>query len=222
MSRRAIAILYPLATVPLLFAAGCTVLGVIAGKALPPPTIPPAYADLHGQSVAVMTWADDAIMIDFPDVRLDLAGSIQMKLQQAQQAKVKELKDMTFATTAAAVVRWQNNHPENDTLPLPQVAPKLNASRVIYVELSNLQTRSDASVELYRGTATATLQVVEVVPGVAQGKVAYEESGITVVFPPKAREEGTPDGSDFAIYRGTVDALAGELAKRFVPHEEEQ
>jgi hypothetical protein len=170
-----------------------------------------------------MTWADDAIMIDFPDARLDLSGSIQLKLQQALQAKVKDLKDTTFPTTASAVVRWQNNHPEYDALPLPDVAPKLNASRVIYVELSNLQTRSDASVELFRGSATATLKVVEVPPGGGgKGKIAYEESGITVVFPPKAREEGTPDGSDFSIYRGTVDALASEIAKRFVSHQEEQ
>ena len=119
-------------------------------------------------------------------------------------------------------MRFQENHPEYEALPLAEVAPKLGTSRVIYVEIENLQTRSDASVELFRGSASATLKVVEVPHGGGEGEVAYEESSIAAVFPPDAREEGSPDGNDFTIYRGTVDALTTEIAKRFVPHQEEQ
>ncbi len=206
----------------LLGPSGCSVLGVLAGKVAPPQTIAAQYKGLQNQSVAVMAWAGEGPLIDFPDLRLDLAGSLQTKLLQARDVKTKELTGVTFPNSAASVVRFQENHPEYDATPLVDVAPKFGATRVVYVEVEDLQTRSPASVELYRGTASATLKVVEVPPGGGPGKIAYEESGISVVFPPKSREEGTPNGNDFVIYRGTVDALSSEIAKRFVPHAEEQ
>ena len=201
---------------------GCTLFGVLAGKVVPAPTIQPKYTGLKDQTVAIMVWAGDGTLIDFPDVRLDIAGGLQTKLQQAKDVKTKSLVGITFPVSTASVVRYQENHPENEAKPLTEVAPKLKTSRVIYVELENLQTRSNASVELYRGNASATLKVVEVPPDGGPGKIAYEESGIEVVFPPKSREEGTPAGNDFVIYRGTVDGLTTEIAKRFVPYQEEQ
>jgi hypothetical protein len=161
-------------------------------------------------------------MIDFPDVRTDLAGGLQTKLKAAEQAKTKELAGITFPHTPAAVVRLQENHPEYEAMPLVEVAPKLGTTRVIYVEIENLQTRSDAAVELYRGSGSVTLKVVEIPPDGGPARVALEESAISAVFPPNAREEGTPDGNDFAYYRGTVDALTTEIAKRFVPYREDQ
>jgi hypothetical protein len=147
---------------------------------------------------------------------------LQTKLQQAVQAKTKELVGVTFPVPPASVVRFQQNHPEIEATPPAEVAAKLGASRVIYVEIENLQTRSDASVELYRGSASATVKVIEVPQGATKGTIGYEEARISAVFPPHAREEGKPDGNDFTYYRGTVDALTTELAKRFVPYEEEQ
>jgi hypothetical protein len=201
---------------------GCTLLGALAGKALPPPTVAAQYAGLQNQSIAILVWAPEGTLIDFPDVRLDVAGGLQNKLVQAQNAKAKELTGITFPARPAAIVRLQENHPEYEALPLSEVAPKLGTSRVIYVEIENLQTRADASVELYRGSASATLKVVEVPPGGGPGIVVYDESGVPAVFPPKSREEGTPNGNDFAIYRGTVDELTSAIAMRFVSHPEEQ
>jgi hypothetical protein len=222
MNRLSIAILYPLCAILLFTAPGCTLFGVLAGKVVPPPMIQPKYTGLKDQTVAIMVWAGDGTLIDFPDVRLDIAGGLQTKLQQAKDVKTKSLAGITFPVTTASVVRYQENHPENEAKPLTEIAPKLKTSRVIYVEIENLQTRSNASVELYRGSASATLKVVEVPPDGGPATIAYEESGIEALFPPKAREEGTPAGNDFVIYRGTVDALTTEIAKRFVPYQEEQ
>ena len=199
---------------------GCTLIGVLASKVVPPPTIAPQYTGMQGQSVAIMAWAPDGTVIDFPNVRLDLAGSLQQKLEQARDAKSRELKGVTFPTPASSIVRLQENRPELEGAPLTDVAPELGASRLVYVEIEFLQTRSDAAVELYRGSASATLKVVEVAAD-GTAKVAYEESGITAVFPPGAREEGTPDGNDFVMYRGTVQELTSEIAKRFIRHAEE-
>ena len=207
--------------ISLLTVPGCTLFGALAGKVVPAPTIAPRYTGFQDQSIAIMVWAGEGPTIDFPDVRVDVAGSLQNKLKQGQ-AGTKALAGITFPTPPTAVVRFQENHPEYESMPIVEVAPKLKTTRVIYVEIENLQTRSDASVELFRGSASASIKVIEVPPGGGEAKVAYEESSISAVFPPDAREEGSPDGNDFAIYRGTVDALTTEIAKRFVPYQEEQ
>lgn len=199
---------------------GCTLLGVLASKVVPEPVVAARYAGLQGQSVAIMVWAPEGTLIDFPDVRLDIAGSLQKKLEQAAAAKTKEVKGISFPTPPASVVRLQENQPEIEAMPLAEVAPRLGASRVIYVEIENLQTRSDASVELYRGSASATIKVVEVSGG--KGTIAYEESGVAAVFPPNAREEGMLEGNDSMMYAGAVNELTSEIAKRFIPHREDQ
>jgi hypothetical protein len=112
------------------------------------------------------------------------------------------------------------DHPELDGLPIADIAPKLGVSRLIYIEIENFNTRSDQSVDLFRGNLSATVQVVEVINGHA--KVAFEENRVTATYPPKSPEEGVPGVGDMRIYVGTIDAFATEAANRFLPHEEEQ
>src|SRR5262249_40561646 len=65
----------------LLSAVGCAATGAIAGKLMPPQTIPPKYVGLYGQSVGVMVWTDRGLQIDYPTLGLDLANSIDHKLR---------------------------------------------------------------------------------------------------------------------------------------------
>ena len=197
-------------------AAGCSVLGV-AAHALPEPKVPARYSGLRGHSVAVLVWAPRGLETDYPALRLDLVTAVQARLKNAQQARKAELKDATFPHVPASMVRFQEDHPELERSPIVTVAPRLGVERLIYIELENFQTRSDQSVELFRGTATISLRVVEVEGG--QAKVAYEESGLGVVFPPSAPAEGVPNADDSRIYRGTVDQLATGVARRFYAHE---
>src|SRR5437588_307573 len=71
-----------------------------------------------------------------------------------------------------------------------EVAPRLGVTRLIYVEVEDFGTRAPASIELFRGSMTATLKVVEVSGDNA--KVGYEENGIKAVYPPHVPEDGTP------------------------------
>ena len=95
----------------------------------------------------------------------------------------------------------------------------LNASRVIYVEISSFQTRANDSVELYRGSITAIVKVLEV----KDGKVTtgFEDRNVAAVFPPKSPEEGVADLSDEVVYQGTMKELATQIAIRFIHHGEE-
>jgi hypothetical protein len=197
---------------------GCNVVGVLA-QAMPRDTIPPAYTKLAGQTVVVYVWADRGVRIDWPDIQFNLTSGVQSKLQEAQKADPIEIKDAKFPLGAASVARFQEDHPELESEPITRIAPMLNASRVIYVEISSFQTRSNDSVELYRGSITAIVKVLEV----KDGKVStgFEDRNVAAVFPPKSPEEGVADLSDEIVYQGTIKELATQIAIRFIHHSDE-
>ena len=196
---------------------GCMVAGVVA-NAMPRFTAA-AYPGLAGQTVAVMVDVDDAILIDWPELRLDVAAGVQDKLHQAQAAGSKELEKTQFPVPPASVVRFQREHPEIHAQPLTKIAPRLGGiSRLIYVEMEDFQTHPAGSVDLFRGSVSARVRVVEVADGRAH--VAYEDV-VKALFPVRAPEEGVPGADEYAIYRGTVNELTSEIAKRFITHESE-
>lgn len=197
------------------FATGCSVIGV-AANAMPEGNVPARYANLRAHSVATLVWVPRGLETDYPALRLDLTSSVQGRLQRAQDAGRAELKASTFPHAPASLVRFQEDHPELERTPIVNVAPRLGVERLIYIEVENFQTRSDQAVDLFRGSATASLRVVEIEGG--QAKVAYEESGLTVTFPPTARSEGVPNAGDARISRGTIDLLSTVIARRFYAH----
>ena len=201
---------------------GCQLLGVAAYKLTPPPTIKPKYTSLKGQSIGVMVWVDRGLRIDWPGASLDLANAVQGKLKAEQeQKKQKTLSGATFPVLPASIVRYQRDHPELEALTITDIAPKFGVQRLIYVELEELATRSDASVQLFRGIASATVRVIEVAPD-GTANTAFEQNSVQTAFPPRAPVEGVPNAGDYKIYVGTIDALATEIVRLFVPYQLEE
>jgi hypothetical protein len=197
---------------------GCTIIGVIAAKTIPQ-TEDAKYVGLMGQPVGVMVWADRAVRIDFDRIQLDIANNIQAALKSATAA---ELKDATFPVQPASIVRYQRDHPYIETMPVTEFAAELGVTRLIYVELERFSTRSDFAYTMYRGTAVATLKIVEIDPATRQAVVAFEENGVTAGFPRKGPVEGEVVGTDAAFYGGTIQVLTEEIVKRLVKHEVDQ
>jgi hypothetical protein len=134
--------------------------------------------------------------------------------------KAKSLLNTTYPVQPTSIARFQQDHPELDTMSVTEIAPKLGGiSRLIYIEIEDFATRSDMSIDLFRGTAKATVKVVEIADG--QAKVTFEQNGVQASYPKKAPAEGIPNAGDYRIYVGTVDAFATEIANLFVPHEGE-
>jgi hypothetical protein len=196
---------------------GCAVAGAVAGKVLPPPTIHPKYLGLAGQSVGVMVWTDRGVQVDYPSLALDLANSTQKKLMA--ETKTEELKKSFFPVQPASIARYQMDHPTLDFKDVTEVAPKLGVNRLIYLEIEDFSTRAPGSVELFRGSMTTTLKVVEIDGDSA--KVAYEENGIKATFPANVPPDGTPDGDDVRFYAGTIDAMSTQVRQRLVSYQEE-
>lgn len=187
---------------------GCYAAGAIANIAIPK-RAEAKYAGLAEQSAGVMVWVDRAAKFEWESIQIDLANQIQNKLSGNP---AKELKGTTWPVSAGFVLRYQVEHPGIEAIPITDTAPKLGVSRLIYVEVEQFSTRAEATYQMFRGSVTATLRVVEVSGGTA--KIGYEEAGIRAFFPPKSPPDGVVNATDAVIYRGTIATLAQEIADR--------
>jgi hypothetical protein len=219
--RRRVRLILPSALCLLPFLTGCTILGFAAAK-LPAPTVPARYV-LAGKTVGVMVWADRGIVLDWSSrIQRDLARSVQSKLEEeVKRGKVKDVKGASFPVKPESILKFQQDHPEIEDAPITDVAAKLGVSVLIYIELEDFSTRPDGGVELFRGVGEATVKVIEIDPATKAATIAFEENAVTGTFPPQAPPEGMPTIGDYKTYMGTVDALGGEIALRFLPHPEE-
>ncbi len=203
----------------LLVPAGCSWLGYAASAM--PQTVEAKYKGLQGQTVGIMVWADRGLRMDWGSkLQIDLASAVQSKLVAAGNIDddIKELKGTTFPLDPRSIVRYQRGHPQIEGMKLTDVVPKFGVQRVIYIEINDFQTHAAASVDLYRGSATASVRVLEITGDKAT--VAYAEDNIKALYPPNVSTDGTPRGSVAAMYVGTIDVLSTEIAKRFFTHEE--
>jgi len=204
------------AVLPLVLLSGCAVLGFLASR-LPQADIKPAYNGLSGETVAIVVDADEAQRLDFPNIEADIATALKNHLIES---KSKPLENTRFVDPYS-VVQFQRNHPEIKGMPVTDIAPRFGATRVLYVELREFSTRSDAAVDLFKGKALGNVKVVEVKPNdPGSAKVSWKEDDIQVKFP-NNNDEGQPQSDDInadVIYLGTVQSLALEISERFYQH----
>jgi hypothetical protein len=196
---------------------GCVLLG-LAAYAAPKPNEAASYHGLTKKRVAVMVWTDRAMSIDWPKLQLDLARGIQSRLvtQTQQKSPPKELEGTTFAAVES-VIRFQRDHPETETQAITDVAPRMDIDRLIYIEIEQFSTRPEESLELFRGSLTANVKVVE---NLADGKakVGFQADRIKVTYPSKTPDEGVPGLNDGDVYERTLEEFAIKVVNEFVPH----
>jgi len=203
----------------LLLPAGCGAIGYVASAVAGDETVEASYKGLAGQTVAIVVWARQGVCMDYNMLPGDVALSLNADLYSVTYGKdaKSELKGVRYVDPRA-VLRWQKNHPELDGAPIEQIAPKLGASRVIYVEINEFQTHSPLSPDLLRGRAVAMIKVLEVGP--KGPKAAFTESDITALYPPNSVEGvgASEDTNEAKVYDETVKAFAAEIACRFIEH----
>lgn len=195
-------------------------IGAVVAHAIPR-TREAAYKKLAHQTVGVMCWADQGIRADNNYIQIDIAAGVEQKLKAKQATdKPKCLEGATFPIAPTVIAQYQEDHPEIEGLPITETAAKFNLTRLVYIEVTQFATRSAASLQLYRGTLTGNLQVVEISKtGVA--KVAYRENDIKISFPKDTPTDGLPNGNDYKIYTGTIDKFTTEIVHRLAPYEED-
>ncbi len=208
-----------LVTLLLPLTGGCAILGY-AAAVIPGPGTKAHYPGLAGQRVAVLAWTERAVTYDFDNLPADVSMGVANKLIVAAKPDIKteELKGTSFVDPRQ-VFRWQKNHPELANRSISEVAPRLaaelGATRVIYVEISPFSIYDPRTPVLLKGYASMTIRVAEITGQTV--KLGYEEADVTVEYPEKA-PEGLPPSDQITptyIYRGLVDTMTTEVAKRF-------
>lgn len=198
---------------------GCAILGY-AAAVIPGAGTKARYPGLAGQKVAVMTWAERAVVYDFSTVQSDVSTSVLNKLKQAAdpKAKAEELAGTTFVDARQAY-RFQKNHPEFENRSLTEIAPKvaaaLGCTRLVWVELQPFTIYDPRTPILLKGHTTATIRVAEI--NGDQVTMGFEEAGLSVEFP-KSAPEGVPPSDKMTptyVYKGLIDELTTQVALRF-------
>src|SRR5258705_2170613 len=94
------------------------------------------YEGLKGHTCAVMVWADWRTRTEYSVIQLDVGKALTKKLEEQLKPRKEGKKEeaITF-TNPASVVRYQREHPEGMSMPIAEVAPRLQAQRGVYVEL---------------------------------------------------------------------------------------
>jgi hypothetical protein len=199
---------------------GCAIFGYVAAIT-PGAGTKARYAGLAGQKVAVLTWVERAVTYDYGALTSDTSMGVQNKLVAATNPKLKleELKGTTYVDPRQ-VYRWQRNHPELENRSIEEIAPKaaaaLGCTRLIYLELSPFSVYDPRTPVLLKGSSTVTIRVAEIDPA-GHVKIGYEEAGVLAEFPEKSPEGVPPTDSvtPTYIYKGLVDKITTEVAKRF-------
>jgi len=196
---------------------GCGIIGAAASK-VTRTMVQPAYTGLANETVGVMVTADRGTQIEYPRVQLDVAQSVQAKLQGAQKNEAKELTGTQFPASAnpSAIFAFQRNYPQYDVEPIASVAPRLGVSRVIYIEIETLALNPGDVMELFRGEAVGRVRVVEVSGN--QGKIVFSDK-VSAVFPEDAPPDGLPNLNRSLTYRGLIDSLGTAVVEKFIAHE---
>jgi len=198
---------------------GCDAVGVVANAASGNEQVAPSYTGLKERHVGIMVWVDTGVAIDHPVLQGEVARGLQDKLQQAANAKENSVKGIVW-TQADQILRFQEDHPEFQTDSAEEIAPRLNLTRLIYVEIETLSLHPNRAVDLTRGSVIGDLKVLEVSDGKAQ--VVYQESNVNITYPPHTPPEGLTGLNDDEVYTKSVDAFTTELAKRFITHPAEE
>lgn len=200
----------------LVLPAGCNIIGAVAGK-MPKPDIEAAYKGLVNQSVGVMVWVDRETAIQWPSMQLDLAGAIETKLKEAQKAEIKDLAGTTFPWPAASYIKYRQEHPEIDSMPITDVAPRFKGvTRLLFVEVNGFATRAEGTTQLYLGTMDVTMRMIEIEGG--KGTIAFEEAHIGSKYPESATKDGVLGSNDSIIYRGSIGVSSTNVVKRLIQH----
>src|SRR6476659_4401493 len=139
--------LYITALLSLCFSPGCASDQQPKNKYVETPAV--LYEDLRGHTAAVMIWADWRTRNEYSQIQLDLGKRLTAKLEEHLKPKKEGEKPkgpLTQFTLPASVVRYQREHPEVMSEPIAEVAPHLQAERVIFVELEEFAVHNPQAI----------------------------------------------------------------------------
>jgi hypothetical protein len=177
----------------------------------PDPTkkVPAEFGRLAGHRVAIVVWADQGTLFEYPYIRFELAEYVAYHLKQ----KIRPIGLVSNREIAA----YQQSHYDWDSVAPARIGQQFDADLVLYVEVLEYTTRGGGTDYLLSGRGRVALAVHDVRAEPSQQRGYHGEAQVRY---PESGSLGSTEATTATVHRRTLDLLAQAVAKKFYDHEE--
>lgn len=193
--------------------AGCNVVGWVGqsfGSDEPPPVLVKAeYTGLDNQIVAVLVDADLATLYAHPAAQLEVCTAVTNRIA-ANVPGVSVIDPRQIISFQQRNIYWS-------TATYSDLADKLDATRLVFVDLTEFRMHEPGNVHITRGLITASVGVAET-DGPDPDDLAYANV-VSATYPPGS-SVGVPEGDLATIRKATLDLFSLAVAGKFYDHKE--
>ena len=172
--------------------------------------IPPEFDKLQGKNVAIVVWAAQETLFDYPHVRMELGLHIGDKL-------LSELKNVRIVDG-----RKIEDHVQRallDSINPEEIGRKFDCDMVLYIELLEFQIREADAPDFLRAKIHASVTVFDLRVDPDEPK-RYELEDVTAIYP--ANHPLLFNETNAVIVRKEAYEMFAEMvARKFYTHEVE-
>ncbi len=198
----------------LLAAGGCGELGYLLYVIAPPDkpkTVEAEFKNLEGQTVAMVFYADQKVLYEYPNARAELSAAMGEQLR----ANVKTIK----LVDSRKVLALQDQKINWDTMSKSDLGRQFGADYVLQVTLMEFTMRDEGSINIYRGKIVAEASLYKVGDPNFRDDRVWHCDDIHSIYPEKTNS-GVPAENDIRIRNQTIKLFVERVAWKFYKHEE--
>lgn len=167
------------------------------------------YEGLQDERVAVLVNADASLLYRQPYAQLEVGTAVS-------EAIAANVEGVTVIDPAD-IVAFQQRNIYWSTATYSQLADRLNVTRIVMIELREYRLHDPGNTVMYRGVASARVEVAEADSPTPDTPVYATE--VATAYPPK-RPEGVPDANPATIKKAMLDQFTRAVVGRFYDHKE--
>lgn len=176
------------------------------------------FDGLPGHSVAIVIFADQGVLYEYPTVQGRLSALIANELRtKVTEKKGLNKTEKVTVTTPARVLKYQHENVGWDEMPRTKLGKVFGADYVLYIALVGYTMHEPGTLNLYRGMVTAEATLYETAAASPQEARVWHCNDLRIVFPEKGAGRLADDQR--IIRKETDTRFADLLAKKFYDYE---
>ncbi|MHC4079763.1 MAG: hypothetical protein ACYS15_07200 [Planctomycetota bacterium] len=113
----------------------------------------PVYADLEGQTVAVLVDVDLGVLYDHPEVMLTIATNVSREIQLGVPG--------ARVVAPNYITEWQFRTPMWSAMPYGEIAESIGVDRVVHIDLYEFRLHPAGNRWLWEGVCAANVGIIE-------------------------------------------------------------
>ena len=189
---------------------GCNLLIPLAMLGKHKETIPAEFDKLEGKRTAIVVWAPQEVLFDYPFVRMELALHIGDKLR----AEMEDVDIVDGRLIEDYIQRSLETYADPD-----KIGREFDCDVVVYVELLEFQIRDPTAPDILRARIHGSVIAYDLRADPDQSK-RYELEDVITVYPENQPVLLTPTNS-IVVRKEAYEKFTEMVARKFYPYDEE-